>query len=535
MTTIARRLLAASALLSLVLPTAATSAAAVPTTSAIERARVDAVPTPTLHWTACDLGECAIGRVPLDYDDPNGPSVEIALTRIPARDPSRRLGSLFLNPGGPGASGTEFPQRAREWLGAEVQDRFDLIGMDPRGLGRSTNTQCFPSVRMLDRVTSTLIGLTFPVKPVEEVRFMGAAAALSLSCSGFGRQVASAISTAQVARDLDVLRRAVGDRQLSYLGFSYGTYLGQVYANLFPDRVRALALDGVIDPREWVGAPANAEVPMTVRMDSATATSDALDEVLRRCEAAPTVCGVPNARATFDRVAAALRKAPFTVDDPEGAYQVTYQQFITATVFSLYSKEGAENIPLLAATLDQVRASSGSGSAAERTSHGARFQRLAKQALEQASRYSNVVELVPVVMCSDSLNPRHVWRWKDLAEREDARNPYVGRFWLWNSVYCARDVWGAQDEDAYQGPFNKWTANPVLVVGSLHDPATSYRAASAVSRLLPNSRLLTSNNWGHTGYGISACTTAAVDRYLIERRLPPPATICSDAAQPYQG
>lgn len=528
------RLAAVAAAFTLVVPLSATTAAATPVTSAAERARVDSVPTPKLRWKACEVGECATVTLPLDYDEPDGPTVEIALSRIPARNPARRIGSLFLNPGGPGGSGVQFPARAQEWLGEDVLDQFDLIGMDPRGTNASTNTQCFPTVRLMDRVTSTLIGMSFPVTTREEIRFTAAAAVLAGSCSGFGRQVASAISTAQVARDLDVLRRAVGDRQLSFLGFSYGTYLGQVYANMFPDRVRAIAIDGVIDPTAWVGTPATGNAPMTVRMDSAAASSRALQAVLTRCaQVGEQACGVANPRQVFNRLATALLKEPLTIEDGEETYEVTYQQFITTVIMSLYTELGVETVPLLAATLDQLRTESLQKS--RRNTLSARYQRLSATVLEEASEYSNAVELVPAVMCSDSRNPRSVLRWDQLAAAEDRRAPYVGRYWLWNSVYCAGQLWRAHDEDAYAGRFDTVTAHPILVVGNLHDPATSYDAAKAVSRLLPRSRLLTSTNWGHTAYGVSACATRHVDAYLVRGTLPAAGTVCDDAREPFEG
>lgn len=508
-------------------------AAAAPTTSALERARVDAVPTPVIDWQPCNLGECATVALPLDYDDPTGDTIDIALTRIPARDPSRRIGSLFLNPGGPGASGAEFPLRATAWIGDEVRDRFDLIGVDPRGTNGSTNTQCFPTVKKLNKATSTLTDITFPVSRSEEKRFIKAATRLAKSCSRFGRAVASAISTAQVARDMDVLRRAVGDSQLTFLGFSYGTYLGQVYANMFPDRVRAIAIDAVINPVEWVGTDRTANTPMTVRMDSASSTSEALSELFRRCSAAPDRCGVTDPEGTFARVADRLRREPLVLDDAAGATTITYQRFVSSVVFALYSDVGAESIPQMAALLDQLQQPS--LTPARRSQLSAAHAKTSERVLQEAAHYNNAVEQVPAIMCTDSRNPRRTSVWSALAASEDARAPYFGRFWLWNSVYCAGQLWGAYDEDAYAGPFDTVTANPILVVGSLHDPATSYRAAQATARLIPRSRLLTSTNWGHTAYGISACATAHVDRYLVVGTLPPEGMVCDDAHQPFDG
>lgn len=495
------------------------------------RAGVDAVPTPTLAWAPCEQGQCATARLPLDYTDPTGATVEVAVSRIPARDPARRIGSLFLNPGGPGASGTDFPLRALQWLGPEVQDRFDLIGMDPRGSFASTNTRCFSTTSRLDRAAGTLTGTLFPVGADQEAAFLKATQDVAVSCSGYGASLATHVSTSEVARDLDVLRRAVGDDRLTFLGFSYGTYLGQVYAALFPDRVRTLALDGVIDPTAWVGTPSTAHLPMTVRMGSADASSAALREVLRRCATLGPACPLPDPEASFARAAEGLRARPLALSLPDGGTEtLTYQQFVQTVLFALYSDTGAEVIPLLVAIVDGLQAPA--LTASERTAGAASYRKAATRATRRSTGYRSEVEFGPAVMCSDSLNPWRPSDWAALAEAEDARAPWFGRHWLWGSASCAGQHWRAVDTDAWTGPFDTMTAGPVLVVGNHHDPATSYASAQAVARLLPNSRLLSSTNWGHTAYGVSACATAHVDRYLVDGTLPPVGTVCADGYEP---
>lgn len=514
-------------------PAAASDVTATDAT-AREARRVDAVPTPTLDWTPCELGECATATLPLDYDDPQGPQISVALTRIPARQPERRIGSLFLNPGGPGASGRDFPQRATQWIGQDVRDRFDLIGFDPRGTFASTTTQCFPRQAKLDKVTGVLKGMGFPVTRQEETEYTKAANKLARACSGHGRTVASSISTAEVARDLDVLRRAVGDHQLTYLGFSYGTYLGQVYANMFPSRVRALAIDGVIDPTKWVGTPATADVPMTVRMNSAPGSEAALHELLKRCSEAVEVCGAPDAEALLAKVTARLKQSPLQVPQGDGTISpLTYQGFVTTLLYALYNQETAPTIPALIATVDAMQSPATDGD--QQMALGGSYIRAARRVARTATKYDNLVESVPAIMCGDSLNPRRAATWSSLSATEDARAPLFGRHWLWNSVACNEQAWRISDEDAWPGPFDAQTSATVLVVGSLHDPATSYASAQAVAQLLPNSRLLSNNNWGHTAYGLSACATSHVDRYLVDGVLPEAGALCSDGVQPFQG
>lgn len=146
---------------------------------------------------------------------------------------------------------------------------------------------------------------------------------------------------------------------------------------------------------------------------------------------------------------------------------------------------------------------------------------------------ANDYEVNAAISCSDSYNPARSRRWTQLAERADRRAPYFGRFWLWTSAVCARSHWSAFDEDAYLGPFNRRTTSPVLVVGNYYDPATNYDSAVAVSRRMPNSRLLSSDSWGHTAYGTSACATSAIDAYLLHQKLPANRTVCIGDIQPY--
>ncbi|MFD0539044.1 alpha/beta fold hydrolase [Actinomadura luteofluorescens] len=221
------------------------------TTSPVEKARADRVPTPKLDWYKCyDTAECATVRLPLDYDDPKGATTEIAVLRVRARNAKKRIGSLFVNPGGPGGQGTAIAYQAPYFLGKDVLDRFDIVGFDPRGIGFSSNVACFKSTK--DQ-TLALAGMNvaFPVGAKQEAAYVKSAKAVGKGCSTTGKKLAGAMSTAEAARDMDVLRRAVGDKKLSYLGFSYGTAIGQYYANMFPDRLRAVVVDGVINPVSW--------------------------------------------------------------------------------------------------------------------------------------------------------------------------------------------------------------------------------------------------------------------------------------------
>ena len=213
---------------------AAPTATAVPTSPLAAPA---APPVPALHWTDCGDGfQCATARVPLDYDHPRGPTISLALIRLPAGDPSRKLGSLILGAGGPGESGVDLLRRVGRSLGSEeVRARFDLVGFDPRGIIRSTSLRCFDT---LGEAQAAMAPFPFPVTAQEERVWVRSDRTIARACAQRGGPILDHMSTANVARDLDLLRQALGDRRLSFFGISYGSYLGATYANLFPGKVR---------------------------------------------------------------------------------------------------------------------------------------------------------------------------------------------------------------------------------------------------------------------------------------------------------
>ncbi|MEH1099227.1 alpha/beta hydrolase [Micromonospora sp. CPCC 205561] len=508
-------------------------------TSPLEARRVDRVPTPHLDWYACyDYAECATVRLPLDYDRPNGPTTEIAVLRVKARDQQRRIGSLFLNPGGPGGSGTDVALAAPYFLGDEVLDRFDIVGVDPRGVAASQQVRCFPSVKEQTRAYAGL-NVAFPWTKAEEKAYVASSEAVGRGCSTTGRPLAGAMSTAEVARDMDVLRRAVGDPKLTFLGFSYGSILGQYYANMFPDRVRALAVDGVLNPNEWVGQGGARKLSQEDRMRSAQGAYRALREILVRCDragaaACPLAEGDPV--ASFDLVARRLRAEPVVIEDPDlGPVTVTYADFVAANLGALYGPEGYTQVVELTAALLVLTDPASSPTA--RRPAAADVTRQAAKAREQARRYDfpydNGLETFLGVDCTDGYHPRDAGSFPALADRADRRDPYFGRLWTWGTAPCARKTWTVRDSDAHTGPFNRRTAAPVLVVGNYWDPATNYRGAVSSARLLPNSRLLSSDSWGHTAYGTSACVTGAVDAYLLRGALPANGKVCVGDVQPF--
>jgi pimeloyl-ACP methyl ester carboxylesterase len=529
-------------------------------TSALEAGRVDSVPTPKFHWYHCDDYPgllCSTVQLPRDYDEPDGPSVELAVVKHPAGDQAHKTGTIFVNPGGPGGSATELAAEAQYLFGSGILRRFDIVGVDPRGTNYSQQVKCFADARRQQPVVRAM-NTPFPYTATQEKQFEQGAAALGRACSGQGAAMAGAMSTAEDARDLDVLRRAVGDKKLTYLGFSYGTYLGQVYANMFPDRVRSMVLDGVVDPIAWAGTNATRNTPQTVRMPSGAAGTRALKELLRRCGRAGQKRCEFAAKHTvhkFDRLARRLKREPVVLHSPFGKYKIDYAMMISDVLSGLYDPEGYQYIvpelALLWKESDPARAakSASAGRVARTTTAAAQVGRrddtasirklrriraaLSAEQNPYAFSYDNSLEAFTAVLCTDSVNPSSVTAWPKAADRADAAAKYFGRLWAWSSAPCAAKTWTVQDEDAYRGPFTKRTAGPVLVVGNRWDPATNYRSAERVARLLPNSRLLLSDSWGHTAYGSSACATRAVSDTLRSVRLPARGTHCVGHVQPY--
>ncbi|HET9657411.1 MAG TPA: alpha/beta fold hydrolase [Kineosporiaceae bacterium] len=509
------------------------------------------MPAPRLNWTGCGPfapgADCATADLPLDYDEPNGPTTRVAVLRVKATDQAHRIGTLFVNPGGPAGSGTRFAATAPTFLRPEVLARFDIVGFDPRGTQFSDNVRCWPSAGGRDAALAGL-GVVFPRTVEETAAYLTAVKAFGRACSTSGAPLSRSMSTAEVARDMDVLRRAVGDKQLTYFGISYGSYLGQVYANLFPDRVRALAIDAILDPVALVGTPGRGSTPSSVRLKQAEATARALHELLVRCRTAgPDRCSLAatgDPVASYEAILAALKKAPLTFDDPSTGTTttVTYPQALSGLQLLLSTTEGVDSIADIltwASTLQNAAAPS-----SRREAAAAALNRAVAQLRSQptpdpttapwpTSPYGNDIEARHTVICTDGLHPARADQWPAAADAADARVPGFGRLAAWEDAPCASTTWTTSDEDAYRGPFTHRTTNPVLIIGNYWDPVTNYDNAVALSKLLPNSTLVSVDSWGHTAFTRSACLDTAIENYLVTTAPPARGTHCVGDYQPF--
>lgn len=482
-------------------------------------------------WSACRDGfECATVPVPLDYDSPQGQQIGLSVIRLPAGDPGQRIGSLLLNPGGPGGSGVDFARSVAKAFPLEVRARFDIVGFDPRGIIRSTPLRCFDTLK---ESLAAQPPFPYPDTPAEEQTQQASDDKLAAACGRHGGAILDHMSSADAARDMDRLREVLGDRQLTYVGFSYGSVLGQNYANLFPSRVRALVIDGVIDPIAWTtGHGAEAQTtPIGTRIGSADGTGRTLGEFFRLCDAAGPDCALSgNAGGRFAALGERLRGHPVTITDPSTGQTITftYNDLIATTLGAMY---GPAVWPSLASLLADLERQLSPAALGERLAVIRAKLGLAGAAQEQ---YPNVVEGSPGVSCSDSDNPRSFAAWQSAADGAEARYGRFGRLWNWVSSAC-RSWPTTAGQNRFLGPWTARTSATGLVVGNFFDPATPYPGAVAASQLLPNSRLLSYAGWGHAAYLIAGnfCVDSHVTHYLLTGQVPAAGTVCRPQGSPF--
>lgn len=525
------RMLVAAGCLSLVLVSpadAATTSTGTIGADAALRAAADRVPT--LDWRQCRKHkkfECAKARVPLDHDKPDGATIRLRLSRLPASG-ANRIGSIFLNPGGPGGSGVDFVQGVGRFLFSdEVRARFDLVGFDPRGIAASSPLECFDTFEEAFDVLN-IAPFAFPVTRTEERLRIESDRIYADACASHGGPIIDHMSTANVARDMDLLRQAVGDDMMTFAGYSYGSFIGSTYANIFPDKVRAVIIDGVIDPISYAtgrGSEART-LPADARLKSEQGAYDTLLAFFADCDEGAENCAFSDGRPKrrYARLARDVRHHPLKLPDGEGGtFLFTYADLVATTLGAMFN---SGSWPDLAVFLQEIRTF-----AQPRRAAAALHALRARLGLDRGQQYEQILEGYAGVWCSDSDNPEHASAWADAARAADHENPYFGRAWIWFSSICAS--WPGSDADRYTGPFDRPTANTVLVIGNRNDPATRYQDAVSTSKIMPTSRLLTLNGSGHTSLFKSRCVDRHVDRYLLTGEVPVVGTVCPVDVVPF--
>jgi pimeloyl-ACP methyl ester carboxylesterase len=464
-----------------------------------------------MNWGSCAPSqtydvkgwECGSVQAPLDYNAPDGEQITIALTRFPAGDQSSRIGSLVVNPGGPGGSGIEIAHALLDELPSDVTARFDLVGFDPRGVGASTAVDCIS-----DKANDAGADLDqTPDTPEEINSLVDQLQSTAATCGAEQGQLLAYLGTMSSARDLDRIRQAVGDDKLTYLGFSYGTSLGATYADLFPDKVRALVLDGVVDPSAGVAATGE---PSKLHFYDTQDFSGAFDRFAKACSQVSTCSAGPDAKKLMEQVGAEVDKAPVaakTVEAEDGR-RLTTGLFETGVNAALYD---VSSWPFLAVGLRD--AADGDGSTLIRLADT--YNRRLPD-----GTWENLSEAFRAILCAD---------FADRPSVEQARTVYA-------------TVAGTGEDTPADGPnptcvgwpktaeplsrVTKADTPPILVIGTRGDPATPYANTPAMAKALGNGVVLTWEGDGHTAFGNTSCIDGAVSRYLVDLEVPKDGTTC---------
>lgn len=478
------------------------SAAAGPASTTTTQAPVTTVPA-AVAWHTCQSNDGPVGEqcgkltVPLDYNNPQGQKITLALDRHPAT--GVKFGSLLVNPGGPGASGVDFLDAAvSTYLSSSLLQHFDVIGFDPRGVGRSAPVRCVDGGQM-----DKLLDLD-PAPPTDAgfQALLGADRQFDQGCQSRSASVLPFVGTENAARDMDAIRQAVGDPKLTYLGFSYGTFLGATYADLFPTRIRAMVLDGAVDP---------ALDPITFNIAQSAAFDKELDSFFGDCAARPSCAWKPSGdlHAAFDALMARIRAQRLPGD---GTRTLGPGEAFFGVALPLYDRN---SWPELAQALNAADHSDGSillqffDEYANRSPNGS---------------YSNQVEANNAINCMDSQWPRDINVVRRDAPSARQQAPEFGVADLYGGLTCS--LWPVP-ASGHPHAIRANGSPTIVIVGSTGDPATPYAQAKSLAAELARAVLITRVGEGHTGYRSSSCVRQYVDDYLLALTVPPSGLSCA--------
>jgi pimeloyl-ACP methyl ester carboxylesterase len=465
--------------------------------------QVEAQSAGAIVWRDCEDGfECGTLKVPLDHSRPGERPIEIAVARLPAANAEERIGPLFVHPGGPGGSGIDYARFLSFVFPPEILDRFDIVGFDQRGVGRSTAIDC---VDRLDEFGQDLDQT--PDTALEEQHIIDAARQFGEDCRRRSAALIQHVDTASAARDMDRIRAALGDQQITYFGVSYGTFLGAVYADLFPTRVRAAVLDAGIDP--------SADAQRFIVEQAALGFERAFQAFLDQCSAQPACpLGGPDPGRAYDEMIARIEDEPLTSTERPG--QIDDAAALGITLSLLYDPDFGW-ILLANAIRDALEgdaygfllASEGPAPSDED---------------EPPPDLTNSFESFSAVACVDLVAVTSEEQYERIAAAVKAASPRFGEVFATGLLpNCA--FWPRATRRAPE-PITAAGAPPILVVGATRDPATPYEWSQALASQLASGTLLTYDGDGHVAYGRTFCIDERVNEYLLTLAIPPPDTVC---------
>ena len=454
-----------------------------------------------VEWSDCgDDLECATVTAPLDWDDPEGETIDLALNRHVAT--GDRLGSLLFNPGGPGVSGVTYLEYGVDvfGFGEDVIESYDIVAFDPRGVGQSTAVTCLEGAELDAYLAGETDGLTD-----EESYAAGlqASADFYAACAKNSGPLLEHVSTVDAARDMDLIRAVLGEDTLNYLGFSYGTFLGTTYAALFPENVGRMVLDGAIDPTTTV------EEDTLVQAEG---FENALRAYVTDCQTGancPLTGSVDDGMTQIATLFDTIEASPMTTDSGRS---LTVSLAFYGLIYPLYSQDAW---PYLTIALNT----------AINDNDGTMMLLLSDTYLERGAdgEYaSNQNSAIAAINCADQgpYDLTYAQAQDPLAQLTTVA-PTMAEFFAGSSCAGWPTVEGGLDDYSAAG------AAPILVVGTTNDPATPYRDAEALASILESGTLLTFEGEGHTAYGSSnSCILDAVDDYLTDGVVPAEGTRC---------
>jgi pimeloyl-ACP methyl ester carboxylesterase len=457
-------------------------------------------PPPRITWTNCGRGfQCGTMRAPKDYADPSAGVLEISLIRRPAGDPERRVGSLLVNPGGPGGSGVDLVREDTRIFPRAILQRFDLIGFDPRGVNTSTQVRCIDNLDPRAQLDPS------PDDADELRALVDDAKAYAEACAERNEDLLPYLSTEAVVDDMERIRQALGDDKLNYLGFSYGTLIGAMYAEHYPENIRALVLDAAVDPALDLAG---------LRSGQAEAFEAALDGFLEDC-ADRSDClfnhGSGTARA-FDDLMAEIEEDPLPAPRTNDDRLVGPGLAWSAVLGSMYLQNGREALEGALALAEQ-----GDGSFLLLLSDPYRGR-------QADGTYSNVIDAYTSNICLDYEAPGDIADFEAFSDELRPIAPRFSGFIAYNDLACAFWPTPATREPA---AVTATGAPPIVVVGSTGDPATPYEWSVDLAGSLESGVLVTREGEGHTAIGASNCVRRAIVDYLVELEVPQDALTCS--------
>lgn len=443
---------------------------------------------PEIEWRTCSTSDadCSVIEVPFDHERPELGTFDLPIARHRARRPDQRIGVLFVNPGGPGAEGIDLAEGAPFYFSDAIVDRFDIIGWNPRGTGGAR-----PELDCVDDMDPYFALDPSPNDASARAALIDGARKFVDACATKNGAILPYVGTEATARDIDVIRRMLGENSATYVGFSYGSELGATWVTLFPDTVRAAVFDAAADP--------NLDLIEWLTLQSA-GFDRSLDAFLDECDATPCAFTTPGetARQTFDRLMTELDTSPLLVDDDR--LPLGQGAALIGVFDALYSRD---TWSFLDSALDEADDGFGDRLVTLYDSYFGGYR---------DGHPDDSIDAYVAVTCLDRSRAFDVDEAFAAMDTVYSVSPRLGATVLQELLLCA--LWPVEPTPP---PEVRWTGDvPIVVLGSTGDPATPLEGTRRMAETLGNSRLIVVDSFDHTSYGSNGCATRAVDRYLID-------------------